>query len=99
MFYARSGQIKVDGNNPQGQGIKKRFQSALVFQARFHVTLEQFSDVLFNRARKCGYAEIMQNMGFYMFFACRLFLERVGSHKQRSAQISLKNIGKKAFNT
>ena len=37
--------------------------------------------------------------GFYMFFACRLFLERVGSHKQRSAQISLKNLGQKALNT
>ena len=62
MFYARSGQIKVDGNNPQGQGIKKRFQSALLFQVRFHVVLEQFSNVLLNRARKCGYAEIVQNI-------------------------------------
>ena len=58
MFYARSGQIKVDGNNPQGQGIKERFQSALLFQMRFHVVLEQFSNVSLNRARKCGYAEI-----------------------------------------
>ena len=41
----------------------------------------------------------VKHIGFYTFFACRLFLERVGSHKQRSAQISLKNNGKKAFNT
>ena len=69
MFYARSGQIKVDGNNPQGQGIKKRFQSAFVFQARFHAVLEQFSNVLFNRTRKRGYAELVQNMWFFTRFS------------------------------
>ena len=46
----------------QAEWVKKRFQSALVFQARFHVVLEQFSNVLFNRTRKCGYAELVQNI-------------------------------------
>ena len=37
---------------------KKRFQSALLFQMRFHGVLEQFSNVVLNRARKCGHVGI-----------------------------------------
>ena len=101
MFYARLGQIKVDGNNPQGQGMSKKplperigFSSAFpwCFGAVFQCFVESRAQV--RVCRNCA-----KHIGFYMFFACRLFLERVGSHKQRSAQISSKSIEKKAFNT
>ena len=46
----------------QAEWVKERFQSALLFQMRFHDVLEQFSNVVLNRARKCGYAKIVQNI-------------------------------------
>ena len=100
MFYAWLGQIKVDGNNPQGQGIcEKTFPERIGFSSAFPCCFGAvFQCFVESRAQVRVCRNCTKHIGFYMFFACRLFLERVGSHKQRRVHISLKNNAKKAFN-
>ena len=100
-FWEPSGCQKAPKRLPRASRMsKKTLPERIAFSSAFPCCFGAvFQCFVESRAQVRVCRNCTKHIGFYMFFACRLFLERVGSHKQRSAQISLKNIGQKAFNT
>ena len=100
-FWEPSGCQKARKRFPRASRMsKKTLPERIAFSSAFPCCFGAvFQCFVESRAQVRVRRNCVKHIGFYTFFACRLFLERVGSHKQRSAQISLKNIGQKAFNT
>ena len=72
--------------------LPERFAFSSAFPCCFGAVFQCFVE---SRAQVRVCRNCTKPIGFYMFFACPLFLERVGSRRQRSAQISSKIIGQR----
>ena len=100
-FWEPSGCQNAPKRLPRASRMsKKTLPERIVFSNAFRCCFGAvFQCFVESRAQVRVCRNCAKHIGFYMFFACRLFLERVGSHKQRRRRYHEKTLKKKAFNT